>query len=216
MSQSENFPERLFSLRSNLGLSQGDMGRKMGLSLNYISTLERGKKEPSDSVVKMLELLEDAYNVGGLRTETSLKEDASLYEPSRPVRMVPVVGWAHAGEAGYYEELPESWHDKIATDCREMEVFGLRLEGDSMEPKFLVDDVLVVMKDVEPHSGAYCVLKYRDGGVVFRQVEFGEEGKLKLIPVNTRYPIEYQQWQDFEWIRPVFETRRLLWRNGKC
>jgi len=38
--------------RKTLGLSQEDMARKLGVSINYISLIENGKKKPGNKFIK--------------------------------------------------------------------------------------------------------------------------------------------------------------------
>lgn len=54
------FAERLKELRTNRGLSQVELGKKLGLSNSTISMYERGEREPDYDT---LELIGDYFNV---------------------------------------------------------------------------------------------------------------------------------------------------------
>lgn len=58
ISRKLSFCERISSLREHLGLNQEEMGAKFGVSRNYYSQLEGGKRRPSDSLARILDLLE--------------------------------------------------------------------------------------------------------------------------------------------------------------
>lgn len=48
------FGDQLFKLRMSKGYSLSEVGKKVGISTNYVGELERGVKEPSDEVVRKL------------------------------------------------------------------------------------------------------------------------------------------------------------------
>ncbi len=57
-SESENFPERLITLRLNKRMTQKDLAIAVGLSKNHIGRYERGLSEPSiDSLLRLAEVL---------------------------------------------------------------------------------------------------------------------------------------------------------------
>jgi transcriptional regulator with XRE-family HTH domain len=48
------FGQYLFDLRMKYGLTLTELGKKIGISANYVGELERGKKEASDEVVRKI------------------------------------------------------------------------------------------------------------------------------------------------------------------
>jgi SOS-response transcriptional repressor LexA len=149
--------------------------------------------------------------------DTKVNEDSPIYGNKgmdcRPwLRGVPAVGWAHAGEAESYEEMPFSWRNQIPTDCPDAKAFAVYLEGDSMEPKFSDGDILIVQPTAEPHSGCFVVARFADDGVIFRRFEM--IGKtIRLVPLNSRYPATDHQPRDFSWIYPVWGRVTQIWRR---
>ena len=209
-----NFPEKLLFLRNKLGMNQSEMGDKLGLSLNYISSLERERKLPSDAVLNHVDLLLDAVESGyyDFNSTTVMEEDTLYGETSKNkivcsknrTRMIPVIGWAHAGDPIDYEEEFCDEQDYVPTLCRDAKAFGLKLEGDSMKPRFNEGAELVVTPSAEVYSGQYVVVKFaRHGGVLFRRLERMHD-TITLIPENERYSIKEYETTDFEWIYPVF------------
>lgn len=126
--------------------------------------------------------------------------------------MIGVTGWAHAGEAESYEEIPEPWKGKIPTECRDPKAFAVILEGDSMEPKFSEGDLLVVQPTEQAHSGSLVVAKFANDGVIFRRFEI--TGKtVTLVPLNTRYQASQHSIEEFSWIYPVWGRWTQIWRK---
>lgn len=62
------FADRARKLRNQLGFSQTEMAERMGITRSYYSSLETGKAEPSDTLARMLGLI-DALEEGGRLAE---------------------------------------------------------------------------------------------------------------------------------------------------
>ena len=70
--------------------------------------------------------------------------------------------------------------------CEDLSPFALQVQGDSMEPEFPDQAVIVIDPGFPPESGLYIACDYR-GQTVFRQlIEKG--GRRFLKPVNPAYP----------------------------
>lgn len=164
-----------------------------------------------------IEYAEPVQNAGSSRYPKEIQssliagEDISRqYQTS--MRMIPVVGWAHAGDAASYEEIPDAWKEKIATECRDQKAFGVRLEGDSMEPKFSEGDILILQPSEQAHSGSLVVARFKDDGVIFRRLEM--TGKtITLVPLNPRYQATQHKPEEFAWIYPIWGRITHLWRK---
>lgn len=193
------------------------MAKRMGLSMSYVHQLEAGKRTPSESVVTLLKILESQVEVGILGAGSPVTEanagSEELGQTGDPQshRTIPVIGWAHAGEAENFEELPHSWQDRIPTECRDEKAFAVRLMGDSMEPQYLDGDLLVLMPSREIYSGCLAVLRLANDGVIFRRVEIRGE-RLRLVPLNPRYDLEDLNRSDVSWAYPVWGMWRQIWR----
>jgi SOS-response transcriptional repressor LexA len=126
--------------------------------------------------------------------------------------MVPVIGWAHAGDAENYEELPKSWQSRVPTDCADPKAFGVSLEGYSMEPKFSDGDILIVQPSAEFHSGCYVVARFLNDGVIFRRLEI-RGARIILVPLNPQYLASEHTAEEFSWIYPVWARITKLWKK---
>jgi SOS-response transcriptional repressor LexA len=225
-----NFPEKLLKLRKSLRLSQVALGLKLGLSSTYISALENGGREPSETVANYVDLLLRAHDagllgdVGGDKPPiipfpdaqgnlATLREDAG--RNGHP-RRIPLLGMAHAGNANAYEEIPRSWQETVPTDCRDPKAFALSLEGDSMVGQkglsLFHGDVLVVQPSVQPYSGCIVVARFVNDGVVCRQFESAGD-KLVLAPLNERFPVSEHNPDEFSWIYPVWGRWTQIWKR---
>lgn len=210
------FPQRLLELRKNLGHTQEEMGSRLGVSGNWISLLERGHKEPGDSLLRHVELLEQAKDTGLLArsAEGSLgQSDPTMNRgATSEQKLIPVIGWAHAGNASSYEELPHDWREFVPSNCRDPKAFAVVLEGDSMEPRFGEGDVLELMPSEEIHNGCLAVIRLVNDGVIFRRVQISK-GRLRLIPLNERYEVEDFSPDEISWAYPVWRRSTQLWKR---
>lgn len=139
-----------------------------------------------------------------------LREDPLPYRAGP--RMIPVAGWAHAGEAESYEEIPKGWQERIPTDCIDPHAFAVSLEGDSMEPKFSDGDILIVQPSEQPYSGCYVVAKFINDGIIFRRMEMSGD-EIVLQPLNDRWPVSKHAKDEFAWIYPVWGRITRIWKR---
>jgi SOS-response transcriptional repressor LexA len=231
------FPQKLAQLRKELALTQEEMGERLGVSGNWISLLELGKKEPAAATLNHVELIAEAVEAGlvhapgrpkraGLGNAipenpdpagraTILREDAVPYG-GRRTRMIPVVGWAHAGQATAYDEIPAHSAELVPTECRDEKAFAVKLEGDSMDGdgalSFAAGDLLVAMPSEIPYSGCFVVAKFANDGVTFRRLETAG-ARITLVPLNKRYEVTTHAAEEFQWMYPVHGRWTQLWKR---
>lgn len=205
--------------------SQKEIAASAGVGESAMVNYKKGRIPRAEELFRLSKVLgvsmewlligkEDQNNSGegfGNSPRTSLHDGESEYVVIQKGRRIPVVGWAHAGEAQDYEELPADWQEWIPTDCRDAHAFAVRLEGESMAPRFEAGDVLVLMPEAEPYNGVLAVLRLATGGVIFRRVEMRGE-RLTLVPLNPQYRTEEFDRSEISWIYPVWGGWRQVWR----
>ena len=130
-----------------------------------------------------------------------------------PVRQVPIVSWAQAGDLVAYSDLDDSWHEFTATTCRDENCFAVSIAGDSMEPYYSAGDIAVLMPNVEPRNGCLVVCKLKNEGVFFKLFRQATDGrKFLLNSYNPAYPPMECGKEDFVWIYPVYQVTRNVWK----
>lgn len=193
------------------------MAERMGLSKSYVHQLEVSKRTPSDSVETLVRMLEDQLAAGIIvpgETSASVNQDEARLRGAekQEFRQIPVIGWAHAGDAASYEEIPQDWQDRVPTECRDPKAFAVRLEGDSMAPRFWEGDVLILQPSETAYSGCFVVAKFDNDGVVFRRIEMSGP-RISLVPLNERYDITQHAPEEFSWIYPVWGRWTQIWKH---
>ena len=188
------------------------MGELLGISGKYVGMIERGEKDVDfeSSLGKLFSLIENSPIYSGQLSEemTPYGDESFTFPkaltPPKGTRMIPVIGWAHAGDAKEYEEQYCEEADYVPTLCRDDKAFGLTLEGDSMMPRYHEGAELIISPSEQAYSGQYVVVKFtRHSDVLFRRLERTGD-TITLIPENEKYAVKEYATTDFEWIYPVY------------
>ena len=204
--------ERLAKLRASLGLTQEEFGARLGISNQFISQVESGKrniglrflKKVSETFgVSLTDLIgeedkfvitedEESFLMRFIKTLTPEEKESILRTIYRikkiPLREVPVLGYARAGEPLELIEitqpidvitLPESVVRNVP--------YAVIVSGDSMKDYGIDDgDYLLVDPEASIESGE-LVIALIDNRATFKRYK-REGGKVFLEPANPDYP----------------------------
>lgn len=104
---------------------------------------------------------------------------------------IPVLGDVAAGipieaitDIVDYEEIN-------ATLARTGEFFGLRIKGDSMEPRMREGDVVIVRQQESAETGDTVVVLVNGNSATVKKIKYGPDG-ITLLPTNPVYdPLFY-------------------------
>jgi len=198
-----------------LKLAGGDSTRlaeRLGIKERTLLRIRSGELPLSPQIEAHLRTLIQimAPDNGSPQSQNMIAEDSTEYR--LPLRRVPVLSWAHAGEAASYEELPQSWQESVPSMCADPKAFGLTVEGDSMQPNYQAGDVVIVMPSVPPRNGCLVVAKLKTDGIVFRRFHVAPGDTIRLTAYNPIYPPFEGKEENFHWIYPVHSTVKPEWR----
>lgn len=186
---------RIFDLAKEQGKSIAHLCRILGKSRSYLNDVRRGAVVMTESSLKMI-----ADDLGTtpsyLNWETDDPKTESLdgilnnsVDVRRIAIRVPVLGRVPAGipleaiqEVIDYEEIPAEMGRGGA------EYFGLLVKGDSMYPRYLEGDVIIVRKQSTCESGQDCVVYVNGYDATLKTVFLLDDGGIKLQPFNHLYP----------------------------
>lgn len=187
----KKYSNRVRELRLAKSLSQEQLAEKIGLTKQAISQYERGERNPSMTV---LDALCDFFNVSSdyLLGKDSVtlrfvgKDEIDKLESKSCVR-IPVLGRVAAGvpidaieDVLDWEEIPEAM---AATG----EFFGLRIKGDSMQPRIAEGDVVIVRSQPDAESGDVVIVQVNGDRATCKRLMKHETG-ISLISFNPVYP----------------------------
>lgn len=170
----------LRQLRKQKGLSMKELGQIFGVAESTVSQYETGKRDPDyETLLKLSEYFHVSVDY--------LLRGVAPHEPNAAIR-IPVLGSIPAGiplEAIEnildWEEIPEEmvrggW-----------EYFALRVSGDSMYPKILDGDTVIVRCQPTCESGQDCVVYVNGNDATLKTVKLCDDGSLTILPANPNY-----------------------------
>jgi repressor LexA len=161
-------------------ISQAEIARRLGVHPTSISDWKSGKSEPSiDMMHKLAESLD--VSPGELLGEKA----PQLVDMSKWVTL-PVIGKVPAGVA---LEAIEEYEGEIIVPPEDARpgYFALKVQGESMHPRVLSGDVVVVAPNLEPYNGQVVVTRVNGEGEVTLK-EFQRDGEtILLVPENKAF-----------------------------
>ena len=125
---------------------------------------------------------------------------------------IPMLGFAQAGQHGYFDEdgypAGDAW-DKIPFPDEKRfsgdACYALKINGKSMEPVYREKDILIVCPASQTFKGDRIVVKTRAGEVMAKEVEKKSSRLLTLKSLNPDFKTLEIPLGDIEW------TARILW-----
>ncbi len=194
---------RIREARKKSGLTQAQLGSKVGMVQATISELETGESAGTTNIASIAH----ALGVSALWLETgkgspapsmpAVKFDQNVAPATLGSRAIPVIS---AIQAGAMREItiPYSLGDGYATvfvdDSYSQWAFALEIEGDSMLPKFEPGDIVIIEPEWTPRPGEYVAAKNGKQEATFKKyrqrgTDTAGNDIFELVPLNENYPI---------------------------
>ncbi len=130
------------------------------------------------------------------------------------LRLLPVLSWAQAGQATDFGEIPRDWDEGVPSDVSDERAFGVRLRGDSMEPRFSDGDIAILLPSIAATNGETVVANLKDEGVLCKIMHVQlDKNLIKLSSYNPAYPPLERHRDQFHWIFPVSAIIKQLRRR---
>lgn len=171
------FYDVFYGLCRERGMSPSKALETMGFSKSSVTKWREGTT-PNDSTIRRLA---DFFGV-----------DPSVFtgEQAADSFRIPVLGTIPAGipleaieDVVDWEEIPKAMMNGGK------EYFALKVKGDSMWPRFLEGDTVIVRKSPTCRSGEVCVVYVNGYDATLKEVRINEADKsVSLIPENKNYP----------------------------
>ena len=183
--------------RKRLGLTQTELGEKLGVKTNAVSKWECNRVEdiPTSKIKAMAVLFEVPPSY--------LIDDDSLPPSAAPIDLtsrhrIPILGRIAAGLPLYAEQNIEGY---TLTDLNGgAEYFALRVTGDSMNAARIEDgDVIIVRRQDEVENGELAVVMVGDDDATVKRF-YSTDSTVTLMP-QSRNPIHQPQIYDLEKIK---------------
>jgi repressor LexA len=199
----EDFAERLRLWRTSQHSTQSEAARLLNINRSYLSQVERGRP-PGRALRDRFLLLEKSASIRGSYGNKGL---------SCGPRNVPILSWAQAAQATKFEQMPTDWEEVAPSNVADPLAFGVRLRGDSMEPKYSEGDIVLLTPGTAATNGDIVVANIKEQGLLCKIMHAQlDKHRVTLSSYNPAYPpMEYHR-DDFHWIFPVATVIKQLQR----
>ncbi len=194
---------KIKELRQQKGLTQKNLAELCEVHQTAVSQWEKGRTAPDSESLKILS------RIFGVSTDTILGIDNSKANKI----LIPVLGYVRAGipieaveEILDYEEISP----KLASTG---EFFALQIKGNSMEPRILEGDVVIVKKQNDVESGEIAVVLVDSMNATVKKV-IKKGTSLSLVPFNPNYDVMIFTAEEIETV-PVEIIGKVVELRGK-
>lgn len=194
--------QRIVELLNHEGIAPSRMCRDLGFSSGLFTQWKKGSQNPSMSKLKQVADYLDV-SVDFLLGNTDIKKEPVNILPVGDLVSLPVIASVRAGYGG---TAVESWEEDMETIPLSMlrgyspnECRLFKVKGDSMYPRILDGDLILVHVQPSVDSGDITVIIYNDDEVTIKKVRYitGEDW-LELIPANPEYQVKRIEGADLE------------------
>lgn len=176
------FQKRLQEAIKSSGLTQSEVSKRSGISRGSITDYVKGRYEAKQDKVY------DLAKVLGVRSDWLMGFNVPKVERNSTttidVTTVPVLSKVSAGMPIYAEE---NIVDYIYLPAHEVkpgkEVFGLVVDGDSMNREFKQDDIVIIEKDAIVENGEIGVVMINGYNATLKQVKYAGDSII-LMPMS--------------------------------
>lgn len=200
------------------GLSASGLAKRGGLDPTTFNKSKRmtpdGKlRWPStESIAKVLEATGSNFtDFVGLTGEGAGPGDAMVGVTAISMRRVPVIGYAQAGNDGYFDDAGypagNGWDELEFPHVTDDHAYALEVSGDSMEPVYRDGDIIIVSPAASLRRGDRVVVRTRDGEVMAKQLARQTANRLELVSLNRAHSDRSLAIADISWIA------RIIWAS---
>jgi len=217
-------------LRHRKGLTLQQLGDAIGKTAAYLSIIEnkRSKLKPpllkqiADALGAEMSYFVDSEDDDVLKKpilqdlQDLVDRHMSLPERRPLGHRIPVLTETAAGQPLSREDpFPVGVADEyveVPPEITDPHAFGLRIKGDSMEPRLCEGDVVVICPTWPVHEGKPVVAKVNEDEVTCKLFSKTEDS-IVLTPINKNYEPQVYPESKVVWVYPV--VRAILKLYGK-
>ena len=174
--------------------TQLDLAKAIGVSNTTINNYVKGYNTPR------MDKIDKICNYLNIERSNLLEDKEENNNTSHGIK-IPVLGTVAAGipisaveEILGYEEIPQSWQNQG-------EFFGLKIKGDSMEPRMESGDVVIVKQQSDANSGDTVIVLVNGDDATCKRLEKTDNG-IMLVSTNPKYPPIFYSLEDIQ-TKPV-------------
>lgn len=210
MARAEIFGKNLKRQMRLSGITQADIVRRLGVSKSTVSVWANGANIPR------ADKMEQLCQMFGIKFSDLLEEKSP--PPSDELSNMklirfPIIGTISAGNGCCaQEEYTGDYTYFASTDLSAAaeEHFVLRINGDSMYPKLLDGDYVLVRRSQCVESGKVAVVMFNSEEATVKKIRYESDMKqVELVPINPEYQTRRIAGADLQQFRFLGEVMKL-------
>lgn len=193
--------------RIELELTLEEVGDFVGVGKSTVRKWETGAIEnmKRDKIARLSEILK-------LSPSVVMGWSSSILGSGRGV-LIPVLGRVPAGLPIEAVECILDYEEISAEMSKDGDYFGLQINGDSMSPRILDKDIVIVRKQQIAETGDVAIVLVNGDDATCKRIVHHENG-LSLIAFNPTYPPRFFTAQEVETL-PVQIIGKVVELRGK-
>ncbi len=183
---------RIKSLRTDKGLTQDELAKRLGIARTTLASWEVDRREPDYA---MLQKLADIFEVsvdrllgrGHVAADVPiLAESQATYSANSMVK-IPVLGVIRAGIPIFAQQNIIGWEDIPADEVKDGEYFFLQVTGDSMvDARIFPGSRVLIRRQDYVENGQIAVVLVNSNEATLKRVKW-VDGKVILYAANKDY-----------------------------
>jgi phage repressor protein C with HTH and peptisase S24 domain len=212
----------LAGLERALGFKAGEL-RKLGHIAKTPVDVRQEHDLLAAEVQKLRSVLKDLLGRSSKKTAAGVNLDSLAKDISKKSNIkglssgpaVPIINKVSAGYPTHFTDLdyPPSVADEYirCPDVHDPQAFAAHVVGDSMEPLYHENDIVIFSPNTPVQSGDDCFVRFEnDEGTTFKRLYQDDENTLRLQPLNSKYPAEAYPREKITGLWPaVFRIQRV-------
>lgn len=197
-------------LAQSSGYSPSGLAKKAGLdptSFNKSKRVSRDGKERWPSTESIAKIL----SVTGVTMSNFIAlidSEAVNHNAPNAALKIPVIGFAQAGEQGFFDEdgypSGDQWDETdLPAIQHDLSAYGIIVSGNSMEPLYRQGDILIVYPDEPLRKGDRAVIRLNDGSVMAKEILKRGSKTLILKSLNPDFDDIGINTSDIDWMARI-------------
>lgn len=194
-------------------LRQADLVERTGINKGALSSYISGRYKPKQNNIYLLAKALDVNVEWLMGVDVEVTHFSEVSRPKKSAVRIPVLGRVAAGipinaveETIDWEEIPS---EMVGSD----EYFGLRIKGDSMSPRIMDGDTVIVRRQDDADTGDIVIAIVNGDDGVCKKLRKTDSG-IMLISLNPAYDPMVFDHSDIDTI-PVNIIGRVVELRGK-
>lgn len=211
---------KLKEARLKFNIRQKDVCDALNIPQNTYSQYENNKREPDNETLSRIAdyfHVTTDYLLGRTDEVSNAPSTFAFHEtenksPSKGIK-IPVLGRVVAGVPVEAVEEILDYEEIVPEMAAQGEHFALRIQGDSMEPRMLAGDVVIVRKQSDADSGDTAVILVNGNEATIKKIKKSDDG-IMLIPTNPNYEVMFYSTEQIKTL-PVSIIGKVIELRGK-